>query len=229
NALIYREYLDPAYLVPKPDKLVLADVNEPVYTHRVPGTVIYTRPGERLHIHVLNADTMPHSFHLHGLRYGIDSDGSWPFGTQSSDGRRSDEICPGQSWTYRFEVTGEMVGAWPFHDHSRHLGESVNLGLFGGIVVLAPDDEHPHRFELPPLVQEFADRCCREHPHDDDDDDDHDDGGNGDNGNGNNDDRGQRPHVELGHQLAGHHGEDAGDGEGHGAHAGGGHGAGHHE
>jgi len=204
DALIYREYLDPDYLIPKPDRLVLADVNEPVYTHRVPGTVIYTRPGERLRIHVFNADTMPHSFHLHGLRYGIDSDGSWPFGTQTSDGRRSDEICPGQSWTYRFEVTGEMIGAWPFHDHSRHIGESVNRGLFGGIVVLPQDHEHPHQFELPPLVREYVDRCCREHP--DDADDDH--GG----------DHGHHAHVEPGH-----HG---GPGGGHGGGHAGGHGKG---
>ena len=78
DALVYREYLDPDYLIPKPDKLVLADVNEPVYTHRVPSAVIYAHPGQRLHVHVLNADTMPHSFHVHGLRYGADSDGSWP-------------------------------------------------------------------------------------------------------------------------------------------------------
>jgi hypothetical protein len=40
TALIYRDYLDPQYLVPKPDKLVAADVNEPAFTRRVPGTVI---------------------------------------------------------------------------------------------------------------------------------------------------------------------------------------------
>ncbi len=162
NALIYREYLDPDYLIPKPDKLVLADVNEPIYSHRVPGTVIYTRPGDRLHIHVLNGDVMPHSFHLHGLKYGIDSDGSWPFGTQTTDGRRSDEICPGQTWTYRYDVTDEMVGAWPFHDHSHHIGESVNRGLFGGIVVLPKQHKAPPKMVLPSLVEEFTEKCCRE-------------------------------------------------------------------
>jgi len=45
SVLVYREYLDPAYLVPKPDKIVLADINEPPYHRRVPGTVIYARPG----------------------------------------------------------------------------------------------------------------------------------------------------------------------------------------
>ncbi len=151
TALIYREYLDPQYLVPKPDKLIAADVNEPAFTHRVPGTVIYARPGDHLRIHVKNADVAPHSFHLHGVSYGIDSDGSWPFGSQSDDGRRSDEICPGQTWTYTFHVTPETVGAWPFHDHYRNIGASVNRGLFGGLVVL-PEKEHEQlpRFPYPP-------------------------------------------------------------------------------
>jgi plastocyanin len=151
TALIYREYLDPQYLIPKPDKLVAADVNEPAFTRRVPGTVIYACPGDWLRIHVKNGDVQPHSFHLHGLRYGIDSDGSWPFGTQSDDGRRSDEICPGQMWTYTFEVTEETIGAWPFHDHYRNIGADVNRGLFGGLVVLR-EKEHEQlpQFPYPP-------------------------------------------------------------------------------
>jgi len=150
TAVVYREYLDAAYTVPKPDKIVVADINEPAFNHRVPGTVIYASPGDRLRIHVKNTDIIPHSFHVHGLRYGIDSDGSWPFGTQSSDGRRSDEICPGQAWTYTFDVTDETVGAWPFHDHHRDIGMSVNRGLFGGIVVLPREEcEHLPRFPLP--------------------------------------------------------------------------------
>ncbi len=168
TALVYREYLDQDYLIPKPDKLVLTDVNEPIYPHRVPGSIIYTRAGEHLHIHVLNADSMPHSFHVHGLRYGIDSDGSWPLGTQSSDGRRSDEICPGQHWTYHYSVTEEMVGAWPFHDHSHHIAESVNRGLFGGIVVLPKECDHPPHFELPPLVAKFLITRTRTEPHEHD-------------------------------------------------------------
>jgi FtsP/CotA-like multicopper oxidase with cupredoxin domain len=155
TALVYREYIDPQYLVPKPDKLVAADVNEPAFTRRVPGTVIYTHPGEWLRIHVRNADSSSHSFHVHGLRYGIDSDGSWPFGTQSNDGRRSDEICPGQTWTYRFHVTEATIGAWPFHDHYRNIGASVNRGLFGGIVVLPEEEqEQMPRFPYPPEFEE---------------------------------------------------------------------------
>jgi plastocyanin len=149
NALVYREYLDPGYVVPKPDKLVPADINEPVFSRRVPSALIYTHPGERLKIHVLNGDSAVHSFHVHGLRYGIEADGAWPLGTQSVDGRRSDEICPNQSWTYTFDVTTEMVGAWPFHDHSRFLRASINRGLFGAIVVRSP--QH-HRERHPDIV-----------------------------------------------------------------------------
>jgi plastocyanin len=157
TALVYRQYLDPGYLIPKPDKLVPADINEPVFSRRVPSALIYTHPGERLKIHVLNGDSDVHSFHVHGLRYGIEADGAWPLGTQSTDGRRSDEICPNQSWTYTFDVTDHMVGAWPFHDHSRFLRASINRGLFGGIVVRPPahhHDRHPD-VELPDEIEKL--------------------------------------------------------------------------
>jgi FtsP/CotA-like multicopper oxidase with cupredoxin domain len=178
TALVYREYLDPTYLVPKPDKIVSADLNEPAYHRRVPGTVIYARPGDRLKIHVLNADDQPHSFHVHGLLYGIDSDGSWPLGTQTADGRRSDEICPGQDWTYTYDVTEKMVGAWPFHDHYQNIAANINRGLFGGIIVLPSEDyDEPAPMELPDdiadLLRELLDSLhSRPTEHEDENEDD---------------------------------------------------------
>jgi plastocyanin len=151
-AVIYREYLDPAYLVPKIDKLVKADINEPSYEHRVPGTVIYAHPNELLRIHVKNRDNKPHSLHTHGVLFGIDSDGAWPFGTQAADGRRSDEICPGQSWTYTFCATEETVGVWPFHDHAQMPGPAIDSGLFGGIVVLPKGVSKPYTKPFKPLL-----------------------------------------------------------------------------
>lgn len=164
NALVYREYLDPSYLVPKPDKIVATDVNEPAFHRRVPGAVLYAHPGDRLRIHVLNEDSMPHSLHMHGLRFGIDSDGSWPLGTQSSDGRRSDEICPGDSWTYTFDVTEDMVGPWPFHDHYQHIADNVNRGLFGGLIVLPKAYKPPPPFKLPGKLQDLIDEPPRGFP-----------------------------------------------------------------
>ena len=150
TAVVYREYLDPGYLIPKSDKLIAADINEPIYTHRVPGTVIYTRPCQRLKIHVWNTDDVPHSLHMHGLRYGIDSDGSWPFGTEAAHhGGRSDAICPGDTWIYTFDVPDNALGAWPFHDHTHHHFTKIDQGLFGGVVVLGPCDRPPRRFFFP--------------------------------------------------------------------------------
>lgn len=143
DALVYREYLDANYTALKTDPLIPEDVNEPSAERRIPGTVIYARPGERLYIHVYNADAEPHSFHLHGLHYGIDSDGSWPFGVHRDDGNRSDAICPGKEWCYVFDVKKDTVGAWPFHDHHMHISEVVNRGLFGGLVVRDLDCDQP--------------------------------------------------------------------------------------
>src|SRR6478736_5221291 len=46
DALVFREYLDPAYSVPNTAKLIPADVNEPPWYRRVPGAVLYAKPGE---------------------------------------------------------------------------------------------------------------------------------------------------------------------------------------
>jgi hypothetical protein len=46
NAIVYREYLDPDYTVPNTAKLVPADVNEPPWNRRVPGALLWARPGE---------------------------------------------------------------------------------------------------------------------------------------------------------------------------------------
>jgi hypothetical protein len=40
DALVYREYLDPNFIVPNTKKLIDADVNEPPWNRRVPGTVL---------------------------------------------------------------------------------------------------------------------------------------------------------------------------------------------
>jgi hypothetical protein len=149
DAIVYREYLDSAYLIPKPDKLIAADINEPLYENRVPGTVIYTHPYQRLKIHVWNDDDVPHSLHAHGLRFGIDSDGTWPFGTHTRNaGGRSDAICPGDTWIYTFEVYDDMVGAWPFHDYTHYSNIRVEQGLFGGIIVLDYCDKPPRAFRF---------------------------------------------------------------------------------
>jgi plastocyanin len=155
DAVVYREYLDPGYTTLNPAKLVQADITEPGAASRVPGAMLYAEPGERLFIHVLNDDDVPHSLHLHGLWYGVDSDGTWPFGLAAADGRRSDEICPKESWTYVFDATEETIGAWPFHDHCHDVMANVDRGLFGGIVVRDPRWEQAD-YEVPLFLHRMA-------------------------------------------------------------------------
>ena len=155
GALVYREYLDAKFTVLKTDPLIAADINEPRADRRIPGAMIYTQPGERLYIHVLNTDEEPRSFHLHGLHYGVDSDGSWPFGTHQDDGNRSDAICPGKQWCYVYDVKEDAIGAWPFHDHHMDIEEVVNRGLFGGLVVRDPHCEKPD-LEVPIFLHRLS-------------------------------------------------------------------------
>jgi FtsP/CotA-like multicopper oxidase with cupredoxin domain len=156
DGLVYRQYLDAHYTIPNKAKLIEADVNEPPWDRRIPGCLLYAKPWERLYIHVFNADTSDcHSFHIHGLRYGIESDGAWPLGVAGRDGGRSDEILPGQKWTYVYDVTPDMIGAWGFHDHAHDVARNLNLGLFGGLIVrdpAAPCADH----EVPIFIHQFA-------------------------------------------------------------------------
>src|SRR6266516_378314 len=156
DAVVYRQYQDAGYMVPVTNKLVPTDVNEPPWDRRVPGCVLYADVGDTLAIHVRNADPSTcHSFHLHGLEYGIDSDGAWPLGLSAPDGRRSDAIMPGDSWTYRFQATSETVGVWAFHDHHQMVQRWANRGLFGALIVRSPSAS-PVNHEIPLFVHELA-------------------------------------------------------------------------
>jgi len=155
DLLVYHEYFDTHYTQPNKAKIIPADVNEPPWDHRAPGCVLYARPGERLYIHVLNGDPNDcHSFHLHGLHYGIESDGAWPFGVRTKSGKRSDEIRPGETWTYVFDATEDTIGVWPFHDHVRNVQANVNRGLFGALIVRDPNAPRPDH-EIPLFVHQL--------------------------------------------------------------------------
>lgn len=155
-AMVYRQYTDHTYSTPVTDKIVAADANEPPWHQRVPGCVLWAEVGDTLAIHVKNADPDNcHSFHLHGLRYGIDSDGAWPLGIQGKNGTRSDDIHPGGSWTYHYEVTDDTVGVWAFHDHHQMVQRWINQGLFGALIVRDPCAEKADH-EIPMFVHQMS-------------------------------------------------------------------------
>ena len=56
-----------------------------------------------------------------------------------------------------------MIGAWPFHDHYKRIGESVNRGLFGGIVVKPRDHKFPPEFPLPAEIEEVIEQRLKLH------------------------------------------------------------------
>lgn len=71
DAMVYRRYHDAAYTMPVTDPLVAADVNEPPWDRRVPGSVLFADVGDTLAVHVRNADMNNcHSLHMHGLAMG---------------------------------------------------------------------------------------------------------------------------------------------------------------
>jgi FtsP/CotA-like multicopper oxidase with cupredoxin domain len=156
DAMVYRQYHDAAYTSPVTAPLVAADVNEPAWDRRVPGTVLFADAGDTLAIHVRNADPDNcHSLHVHGLEYGADSDGAWPLGVQGRSGTRSDDIHPGASWTYRYRVTADTTGVWAFHDHHQMVQRWINRGLFGALIVrdpAAPPADH----EIPVFIHQLA-------------------------------------------------------------------------
>ena len=135
TAVVYQPYTDETFTDIDESPLIDTDITEPSVERRVPGVVVYTRPGRRLRITVLNDDSVPHSLHMHGVQYGIDSHGAYPFGVKNKSGVRSDQICPGGTHTYVYDVTREMTGCWVFHDHFMHIGENARLGVIGGLIV----------------------------------------------------------------------------------------------
>jgi hypothetical protein len=61
DAIVYREYLDPDYTIPKMDKIIKSDVNEPPWDRRVPGAVLYAKHTTyylRIRGVIINLDTL---------------------------------------------------------------------------------------------------------------------------------------------------------------------------
>lgn len=112
--------------------------------NRIPGPLIRARVGDRLRVHFKNLDTLyrrPHSMHFHGVRYRPSSDGAFVPGVSGRDGK----VKPGQKWTYRLTATRGSAGAWPYHDHSPSMHESIDGGMYGMLSIRRRDEPLPDR------------------------------------------------------------------------------------
>ncbi len=110
----------------------------------IPGTVIRARVGDDVVVHFANRDRvygLPHSVHVHGLRYRPASDGAFiPY--VSGPGA---DVPVGHRFTYRYQAMPDSAGVWPYHDHSPSMMRSIDLGLVGAVVVLQRGERPPDR------------------------------------------------------------------------------------
>ncbi len=103
------------------------------YNGRVPGPTLELREGDRVIVHFHNALPEPTTIHWHGLHIPADADGS-PF----------DPVAPGASHDYVFTLGAGSAGTYWYHPHPDHrAGYQIAKGLYGAIIVRAPDDPLP--------------------------------------------------------------------------------------
>lgn len=103
----------------------------PIGRGRIGRPLLHARVGDRIRVHFLNRDTRRHSMHFHGVSYRPGSDGSRVPGFS----RGGDDVRPGESFTYRLRADRGSAGAWPFHDHSSSMHESLASGLYGALSI----------------------------------------------------------------------------------------------
>jgi FtsP/CotA-like multicopper oxidase with cupredoxin domain len=126
-------------LVAAPARLELVDgVTSEVFAYngRVPGPTLELMEGERVTVRFRNELPQPTTVHWHGLSLPIDSDGS-PL----------DPVPPGEERFYTFTVLPGSAGTYWYHPHPHHETTSqITKGLYGAVVIRAPDDPLPSSF-----------------------------------------------------------------------------------
>lgn len=137
TAVVYRRYTS-GFRRPWPNTAASGD------NDGMPGPTIRAEVGDTVIVHFRNRDHhygLRHSMHFHAFRYLPASDGAFiPF--RSS---RGGDVPVGGSWTYRLRAVADSYGVWPYHDHSSTMGQSIELGLFGAIVIPKPGEPRPDR------------------------------------------------------------------------------------
>jgi manganese oxidase len=97
------------------------------YNKQVPGPPIEVTAGDHVRIRLTNNGAEPHSIHTHVTAFTIDNDGV----------DDPSLVPPGETRTIEWDAA--FPGTFPYHDHGAE-GESVARGLFGAVIVHAPDE-----------------------------------------------------------------------------------------
>lgn len=98
------------------------------YNGQIPGPPIEVNAGDRVRIKLTNQAKEPHSIHTHVVRFTNENDGV--------DGPSL--VHPGATVTVEWDAV--YAGTFPYHDHG-HEAEGVARGLFGALIVHAPDEK----------------------------------------------------------------------------------------
>ena len=110
----------------------------------IPGPLLRARVGDRILVHFKNLDfarRSPHSMHFHGVHYRPSSDGAFVPGISGRDA----DVKPGQTWTYQLTAGADSAGAWPYHDHSPSMHDSIDGGMYGMLSILGRHEPPPDR------------------------------------------------------------------------------------
>lgn len=97
------------------------------YNGTVPGSAIVARVGERLTVNVTNRLAAATNIHWHGLEVPADQDGPGIV------------IPPGGTHAYSFTVKDS--GTYWYHSHQMPVLEQMDRGLYGALIVAAPEDD----------------------------------------------------------------------------------------
>jgi bilirubin oxidase len=126
-------------LVAATERLELVEgVTSDVYAYngRVPGPTLELSEGDRVTVRFRNELPEPTTVHWHGLSLPIDSDGS-PL----------DPVLPGGEKLYAFTVSTGSAGTYWYHPHPHHeTTPQITKGLYGAVVIRAPDDPLPESY-----------------------------------------------------------------------------------
>lgn len=97
------------------------------YNSQIPGPTIEANAGDHLTIELTNNGSAPHSIHTHVTDFSYENDGV----------DDPSLVPPGETRTIEWDAL--YAGTFPYHDHGSET-EGVFLGLFGAVVVHAPDE-----------------------------------------------------------------------------------------
>lgn len=105
-------------------------------------TILRGEVGDTFVVHLRNKTRFPLSLHPHGGLYDKANEGSpYADGTSSKD-IAHDEVAPGASWTYKWQVP-ERAGpgpndldsiVWPYHSHVNEVADT-SAGMVGPIII----------------------------------------------------------------------------------------------